>query len=353
MMQRPFSLISLTLFLSLLSLAGGCGPKKDSDDSNQKGGVAACSTRTSSVLNFTRAARKDRSEPASFELQRRDVQDFADFSSDGAVSVDAQFSGAFSAIFGGTSGARVRAFYDERVKRVVDIDTLGIEPDSFANDCWLSRPAGPASDLLGMTAEDPKTQVETGAVNIGTLFWLRGLINQVPVYFAEPNGDRYEITSSRTGVIMLGSGYKEAAFTEEGKVIVIPAAYRQSILIHEARHSDCTGGITRADVRKLAALKDSTEFERAYPTMPCGHLHRTCKQGALKGIVACDGESWGAYSIGSLYALAGLRNAKSAMDQAVLRALVADQLSRVEVNLDDLARGALGKPDISSQGLRE
>jgi hypothetical protein len=84
--------------------------------------------------------------------------------------------------------------------------------------------------------------------------------------------------------------------------------------------------------------------------MPCGHLHRICTTGDLAGMPACDVEPWGAYTVGSIYALAALYSGKSGMDQSILQHLYIDQIGRVQLDPKDLLGGKYGKPDMSHRG---
>jgi hypothetical protein len=266
----------------------------------------------------------------------------------GGASVDADGNGAFTAVFGGTDGAAVSKFFSDRVHHLVDPSQAQLLPDHFDNERWLTAPARHSNSDGAAPRSNPQGY-KVGALNIGTLFWLEGLVNQVPVSLVQADGSTVPIRSSREGVVILGDGYTSIEKDSKGRAFSIPAGMRQAILLHEARHSDCTGGITDNMLSTLRGLRDSDEFEKTYPTMTCGHLHRVCQSGDLAGMAACDSEAWGAYTVGSIYVLAALRSATQARDIAIYKALFADQIGRVNVDPADLLAGKYGKPDMSHQ----
>jgi hypothetical protein len=309
-----------------------------------------CTIVALAVSACGKSASEDNLSPQ--ELAQRDITAMSSVDSGGADRVDAKYNGIFSAIFGGTSGAQISQYFQARVHHIVDTKRIVLSPSRFENENWLKSPAPaapqPAPDADTGTGGSKKYQ--TGALNIGAVLWLEGMVNQVSVSYQPQDGDAVQIDSTRAGIVELGDGYIGTAKTTDGGTIKVPAQYRQAILLHEARHSDCTGGITEAQLKTLRGLKDTNEYEQTFDTMPCGHLHRICTQGDLAGMAACDSEAWGAYTVGSIYALASLAGANDKQSIAIFKSQFADQIARVHVDLDALLNGDLGKPDMSSQG---
>lgn len=271
------------------------------------------------------------------QLMREDAAQLATTEPQGAKSFDGLRDGAFTKVFGGTSGAHVKAFFDERVHYFTDPATLDEQLDghSFPFQGWMKE----------VSQEKAKREGETkvGATNYGTLLWLLGVINDVPLRVTIDEQD-IAIDSSRAGIIVGGEGYETTGKTREGRSYPIPVTYRQSILLHEARHSDCSGGLTRADLAQARSAKTSED----YPNRACGHLHVTCPSTSdYAGIAACDKEPWGAYTVGAIFAEATTANyADGSIPWQVMRLWAIDQRSRSLVS-DAMS----GTPDLSSRGL--
>jgi|GEM_PF-1512832 len=272
----------------------------------------------------------------------------------GPVMVDARNHQIFSKIFGGTTGVEVRAFFDARVHHMVDLAKASVSPSQFASEKWLTPPA-PSSPAPAPTSppdganNNPKAGLKIGALNIGSALWLEGLINQVSVVM-QLDGVAVPLESSRTGIISFGEGYAAEETLSDGRVIPLPAEMRQSILLHEARHSDCTGGINDALIADLQNMTDSEATEKKYPNFTCAHLHRTCTGGDFKGLPICDNEAFGAYTVGAVYALASYGSAPEGLNQRIMKLLFVDQISRVQVDIEKLFGGELGDPDMSHTG---
>ena len=153
-------------------------------------------------------------------------------------------------------------------------------------------------------------------------------------------GDRVlELDSSHVGIIQLGAGYKEK---------FAPSIVRQSTLIHEARHSDCTGGIKRSVLDDL--------LKGIFPeNSSCGHLHVKCPAGHdYAGYMACDKGAWGAYAVEAVYGSVISKTCTNCSETEKQIALISalDSVSRVLV-LDDMLAGRLGPPDMTSSGVIE
>lgn len=159
----------------------------------------------------------------------------------------------------------------------------------------------------------------TIATNIGTAIWLDNLTQKRAVDFFVNDG-AIPVTDPRIGIIRLAEGYTN--FDGNGNPMNTVA--RTSVLLHEARHSDCTGGLSKKDVLNLSVGEPPENKS-------CGHLHVICADGDYKGLPACDSQDWGAYSIGYLYA-SGLYdycdNCNEAMRQTA-KAVAIDSILRV------------------------
>lgn len=193
----------------------------------------------------------------------------------------------------------------------------------------------PLSDFAAMTSSN----LYTMATNVGTVLWFEALA-VAPDTLTFTVGDTHvALDSSRVGVVQMGQGY---TLKHESRY-AFPQLARIATLVHEARHSDCTGGLARADLTKL--------MDGDMPDKPgCGHLHVRCPAGHnYEGAFACDGEAWGAYAIQALYSAALVQNCSNCTAEEQNQAIVifSDSLSRV-IPVDDMLAGKLGNPDMSS-----
>jgi hypothetical protein len=168
--------------------------------------------------------------------------------------------------------------------------------------------------------------------------------SNLPTEFGFKIGAReIPLTSSRVGIVKMGELY---AKKKRSGAYVLPSVMRQSTLIHEARHSDCTGGITKADIERY---KQDEMIENS----KCGYMHSICPKGhQYEGYYACDDMAWGAYSVEAVYTAfvdKSCGNCTEAEKQVALAGAI-DALSRVMV-ADDMLAGKLGEPDMSSSGV--
>lgn len=224
---------------------------------------------------------------------------------------------------------------------VDDLKLLKSQPDDFRYKGWRTELQKQASLLAD-------TQVKIGAANIGTQFWLSGLIDGVPVTVYDGD-EAIPVNSSRVGLMLIGPGYRTTESDADGNSIDVPIEARQAILIHEARHSDCTGGITQSDVEILRNSSSSREANMRFTNRACGHLHTFCRVGSkFEGILACDDRPWGAYAIQYIYlrATTNLYDRHS-IARAYMEFSAADAYSRL-LTSDTLS----GRPDMTSEGLR-
>ena len=275
-------------------------------------------------------------------LVRADIQAFDDvdrvFASDKLSETGVNL---FTSVFSGTSTAAVHTFLDQRIHYYLtesELDSYQWEPNSFATTRWTQKAAVSATGKVVLLA-----------ANVSAEAWLDGLVNRVPVTLITPTG-RVPIDRPNAGVMLIGPGY-QPTLNVGGMDYAIPAAYRQSILLHEARHSDCTGGLSETDVDVLREAQSYRDTDQKFKKQ-CGHLHTYCPVGhELAGELACDDLPWGAYSVGLVYG-AVLWPFLTGDDKAVVEAQVADNYSRLLFDAKAMLKGKLGAPDMTSQGLR-
>jgi hypothetical protein len=187
---------------------------------------------------------------------------------------------------------------------------------------WLTEPTANPALLTGATAGP-----QTGALNISTLFWLEAAVANTQVKLTV-NDQVIPITSTRTGVMVLGEGYKATTSDTQGNSYPLPPEYRQAILVHEGRHSDCTGGLPQRELEIMRAATSATDFHQQIPLPHCGHTHVICPSGTYKGIPACDVERFGAYTVGAVYLAAMLGGQTDEVALKILQTAVLDNESR-------------------------
>ncbi|HAR41495.1 MAG TPA: hypothetical protein DCS07_02505 [Bdellovibrionales bacterium] len=234
---------------------------------------------------------------------------------------------AFDLIFGGTNTNHVLTYLDERINYFI--------PEDGEIDSRLVI----VRDSLFPDNESSSKKVMTMATNVGTVLWMIKEASS-PTEVAFRFGSRLiQLDSSRVGIIRLGEGYKED---------FAPSISRQSTLVHEARHSDCTGGLPRSTIEDLINGK--------LPEDPaCGHLHAICPADhSFAGYAACDKEAWGAYAVEAIFTAVIAKTCTNCSETEKQIALIsaADSLSRVLV-LEDMLSGRLGPPNMTSDGVRD
>ncbi len=268
---------------------------------------------------------------------------------DSIKAYDTAQRGYFSKVFGGPSKANTRVYFNERIRIFATIAELStddwkVRPGSFRNNGWTKDPE----------AEQKQKEAGgvTGAANIGTGLWFAGAVDKVDVVIIN-KGKEIPVTSPRVGFMALGEGYVASVKNKSGQTIVLPAEYRQSILMHEARHSDCPGGVSQADLDVVRKATSAQIFNDTYARRTCGHLHVRCPTGhPFAGLAACDDVAWGAYSVGALYG-AAVVGSLSGNDKAILESVLLDFWGRnVGITKEDILAGKQGEPDMSSSGIR-
>lgn len=273
------------------------------------------------------------------ELVHSDLAEIRSKSHPGFERFDRQTGGIFSGFFGGSSNADVVNYLEVRLTHFFDPNdvSVGISPSWIFHQDWLTG----EQRMNGATEKG-----ETGAANIGMLAWIAGLTANTPVEF-HMAGRTFPVESSRTGIMMIGEGYKETALDSYGKPFPLPPEYRQMLLVHEARHSDCTGGISRTELDRLRHGRTSDDLDQSVREIHCGHMHIKCPAGhKFEGIPACDSEPWGAYTAGEIFYRAAREDPNiSELDYQIASLVIIDTASRTQVRRS-------GAPDMSSSGVR-
>jgi hypothetical protein len=299
--------------------------------------ISACGKSTTSVND---------SELARIQLAKSDASELQNFNPIGAQLIDENLNGNFSKIFGGSDAASVQKYFNDRVHHFVDSTMISL----WANGEKLEMTNNDSSPKAAPTP-DVTNQIQ--ALNITTPIWLEGLANNLNIELKDGDGTMISVDSSRAGIIELGAAYLPTFQSSSGRTYTIPVEARQAILMHEARHSDCTGGFSGAQLAIFKTVKDTDDLDTKFPLMTCGHLHQKCLDGDFKGIEACDGEAFGAYTMGAVYALAGSYSSTDPVAVEILKANFVDYLSRVQGGID-MTAVLTGKtpitPDMSSDG---
>lgn len=222
----------------------------------------------------------------------------------------------FSQIFGGNQPSSVVNFFENRVKYGLSENTdlvarLVVEP-------------GPAFT---------QTELAIIANNPSSTLWFASKLSEPDDLKIRINNQLIDINSSRIGVMRFGANF--AAIETIQQVIV---------LVHEARHSDCTGGVLASDLERIRNRMDTIENT-------CGHSHVLCPSGPYEGQFACDSHPWGAYAVSAIYSLALAETCANCSEdeRAIAFAMHFDSTSRyLSFNYEDMLDGRFGPPDMSS-----
>lgn len=280
--------------------------------------------------------------PAPKVLIQSDRDLLAKDGSEGAEAFDRSNRNLFSKIFGGTSGRDVTRYLDERLKYYFDEgDLVGWQFDSRpVYTSWKKM-----TEAKNEEEKKSASQAQVGASNIGTALFMQGAVDGAPMTIKK--GDSTIVfDTSRVGMMLVGPGYLSRVEVR-GKRYSIPAAYRQGILVHEARHSDCSVSTSKDDFSVARAASNYNEFLRAFKKIECGHAHAICPSGHdFAGLPACDRQPWGPYSIEAIFLAARVRDATSEIDQRILESEATSALSRLLFDKDAMKNGEMGEPQM-------
>jgi hypothetical protein len=231
--------------------------------------------------------------------------------------------GYFTRAFGSDYGTGLLKYLDDRIGHIIG-------PDTSVETRFNYTSANSSEDNKALTI----------ATNIGTAVWLETIAQRRSISFFT-NNTAFAVTDPRIGIIKLGKAY---TVFDQASGRALNTVARTSILVHEARHSDCTGGLNDRDMVSLTA-------GQLPENRSCGHLHTICASGDYEGLPACDGKPWGAYAIGWLFANEIVERCDScteAMRQTAM-AVAIDSLSRLPPEMAKAMRNkTFPPPDMSS-----
>lgn len=248
-----------------------------------------------------------------------------------------QFNGTpdslYAQVFGSNSPSALLTFLNNRIHYIIPYEKSFGERLRVPYFPWLDASSGKIT-----TAAESRSIIM--AVNMGPGIWMQGLASGTK-FMVQIGEHQIPVKSPRVGIMTLGPGYDRTM----GKVELTPA-YRSSVLIHEARHSDCETGLSQQDMTNLRA---------GLPTKSnaCGHRHVKCPAGhPLEGLIACDDQPWGAYAVQMIYANTIAKSCANCDPRSKNQSLMMmlDAKSRVLV-LKDMLAGRLGKPNMGQADL--
>ncbi|MBU6375966.1 MAG: hypothetical protein KGQ59_08230 [Bdellovibrionales bacterium] len=228
--------------------------------------------------------------------------------------IDASQNRWFTTVFGDSDSGVLEPFLQDRVRFVLSQKTD------------VSSRVRVQSGMLYQEQDSGR-----GATNLATLWFVKKSLEPRGVWF-ELNSRVLAIDSTRVGLVQLGPAFHQ-----------VPALVQAGVLLHEARHSDCTGGVLRSDLDRWMQGQDPVR-------KTCAHLHVPCPAGHIyEGIYACDSEPWGAYSMNLLYFLAIREDCPQCTDEERVLADAAslDAASRLLFSAEAMLAGSLGAPDMS------
>ncbi|MBY0314682.1 MAG: hypothetical protein K2Q26_04140 [Bdellovibrionales bacterium] len=232
------------------------------------------------------------------DLYAADIQSISNVTYYKSIPEHSYFSKAFLSVFDGRNQQVVLNYLKDRVRVALnesDLEDAKISSDrplTFVN--WLS-------DGLNHFNIDEEKGV-TMASNIGAAYALLGQVNGTVPTLITRAGD-FPLASTRAGVISLSKHYAPT-YKIQGKTIPNPLLPRLSIIVHEGRHSDCTGGFSANHVAQAQVAQSIDDFLAKInaPQAQCSHMHVQCPKGSqLEGVYACDKSVWNAYGVQAIY----------------------------------------------------
>ena len=276
------------------------------------------------------------------ELARQDVAKLPLLKTHNVAQYDRANNGAFSAIFGGTSAIDVTQFFHERIKYYLtedDLEDFERRSGRLKNDALKDPKDATSIEQAGL---------ELGAANIGAALFILGTINNQALKIRIAD-QVLTVRSPRVGIMQIGKGYRPGV-NSRGRWVTLPPIYRQSILVHEARHSDCANGFTAEQKQIWRTSKNARETCERIKDKSCVHFHSFCKEGDYRNVQACDDQPWGAYSVNLVF-LKGIRDSYSGFEQALIDAMILEAAGRLNFNIEAMIAGKYGRPNMTSNGV--
>lgn len=333
--------IVLLIFSSLVSGMGCGGPRSSQSDTPSSGEVG-----------------RSQADAKTLVLVAEDLEALKSFSAQGLSQSNSGSRSRFVQVFGGYSGKNIRSFIDERIKYFISLDDLlpagrsSSGPSSNGKRGNSDQESGPTPGWTRIENSE-KIKDNIAASNFGFQLWLQSLIDRRPTAVVLKSRKLIPVTSSRVGIMLIGPAYNGITRNLDDSPVPFPQEYRQSMLIHEARHSDCVGGLTQEDLRIAREASSYAEFSERFSSKKCGHLHALCMTGDFKGFPACDSMRWGSYGIQALYLEAALQETPIGSEKwQVLLASFIDSKSRLFFDYDEDMIQGLEDPELNSLGLR-
>lgn len=245
----------------------------------------------------------------------------------------------FQKTFGGTNASRVYSYLDERINYFIPWTA------DITGSVW---PAAYFPPPMEVRDSNGKVIAALAAYNLSAdLFFvnMRYWYDFSTVYSLTPF-QRLNLDNMRVGLIEIGPRYFERINpAQPNQKMPTSRIERMAFLVHEARHSDCTGGLNDQDLDRVRA-------KRPIENQLCGYAHVKCPAGhKYEGVEACEDMKWGAYAVESLFLSALINSCANctAAEKAEAQILFEDRKSRV-LNWDQLTSGQRGNPDMSSGG---
>jgi hypothetical protein len=266
------------------------------------------------------------------------------------VALEVGEGSLFDLTFGSTDMSGVIRFLDERVNLIVS-RTTQLESIIVQTRYRGERPL-PEWMRSSLNATSKNGDQDEGeakgmvvASNPGGLFWMfREQMAPKADLEVRLGNLRVPLSTSRIGLMHIGEGY--VARDKNGEPL-LSSMERIGTLVHEGRHSDCTGGIDEIDLEMMR-----------YGFLPrnpgCLHLHQPCPEGhALEGIPACDAHAWGSYAMGAVFGVSVAKKCTNCTEEEIQGALIdaLDSMERI-LPLEEMMAGVRGAPDMSSSGVR-
>ena len=297
--MKKINLILTLLFLSLIfiSCSGSSGGGSDPapQEEQDPGGTTGAAAR----LTYD----------SELSIRERQALD-ASTAELGALIINGGQIKWFEQIFGGGRSSNVVNYFENRVNYGLSASTDLNDRIVFTNNIFAE----------GVTvASNP---------SVGLWYFAKAVEPEVMKF--EINGKLLSINSSRIGIMQFGA-FVEFNTTEQIKT-----------LVHEARHSDCTGGAWASDIDRIRnGLSPLNKL--------CGNFHELCPPGhPLADEYACDAHPWGAYAIDAIYAATLALECSSCTESQKILAeqLFYDSVSRLLYNFNDLLNGSYGSPNM-------